>query len=84
MPVHARLVVIEQVLDDPNANLLFSTESDVTMMLLLGGKERTRQGFVALFEAADLMLADTVCAPTSFSLLIARPTIPDRRTVVNK
>jgi hypothetical protein len=84
MPVHARLVVIEQVIDDPNANLLFSTESDVTMMVLLGGKERTREGFVALFEAADLMLADTICTPTSFSLLIARPTIPDRRTVVNK
>ena len=32
-------------------------------MVLLGGKERTRAGFAALFEAADLTLADTVCTP---------------------
>jgi hypothetical protein len=43
------------------------------MMVLLGGKERTRAGFVALLEAARLTLVDTVCTPTSFSVLTAHP-----------
>jgi hypothetical protein len=73
MPPNASLLVIEQILGDPNTDPLFSAESDIAMMVLLGGKERTCEGFVALFEAAGLTLIDTVCMPTSFSLLIARP-----------
>jgi SAM-dependent methyltransferase len=71
MPPDASLLLIEQVLGEPNTDPLFAAESDVTMMVLLGGKERTREGFAALLEAADLTLADTVCTPTSFSLLTA-------------
>lgn len=73
MPPNASVLVIEQILGDPNTDRLFSAESDVAMMVLLGGKERTREGFAALFEAADLTLTDTVYTPTSFSLLIAHP-----------
>ena len=79
----ASLLVIEQILDDPNTDLLFSAESDIAMMVLLGGKERTREGFAAMLEAAGLTLEDTVYMPTSFSLLIARPAIVDRRTSAN-
>jgi hypothetical protein len=44
-----------------------------SMMVLLGGNERTREGFAALFEAAGLTLAGIVCTLASFNLLIARP-----------
>jgi hypothetical protein len=73
MQPDARLLVIEQVLGDPNTDALFSAESDITMMVLLGGKERTRDGFATLLEAAGLTLSNIVYTPTSFSLLIARP-----------
>jgi O-methyltransferase domain len=73
MSPDASLLVIEQVLGDPNTDPLFSAESDVTMMVLLGGKERTREDFAALFAAADLALANVVYTRTSFSLLLARP-----------
>jgi hypothetical protein len=73
MPPNASLLVIEQILGDPNTDLVFSAESDITMMVLLGGKERTRAGFVALLEAAGLTLVDAVCTPTSFSVLTAHP-----------
>jgi hypothetical protein len=80
MPPDASLLVIEQILGEPDTDPLFSAESDIAMMVLLGGKERTREGFAALFGAAGLTLTGTVCTPTSFSLLIARPAIDDRRT----
>jgi C-methyltransferase len=76
----ASLLIIEQVLGDPNTDRLFSAEADIAMMVLLGGKERTREGFAAMLEAADFTLADTVYTRTSFSVLIARPAIADRGT----
>jgi SAM-dependent methyltransferase len=73
MPPDASLLVIERILGDPGTSLPFSAESDITMMVLLGGKERTSEGFNELLEAADLTLTDTVHTPTSFIILIARP-----------
>jgi hypothetical protein len=73
MPSNGSLLLIEQVLGEPNTDPVFSTESDITMMVLLGGKERTRAGFVALLEAAGLALVDAVCTLTSFSVLTAHP-----------
>ena len=78
----ASLLVIEQVLGSLNTDVLFSAESDVSMMVLLGGRERTQEDFAALLASVDLTLAETVYTPTSFSLLIARSAIPDRRTSV--
>jgi hypothetical protein len=83
MPPHANLLVIEQLLDEPQTDPLLSAESDIAMMVLLGGKERTREGFSALLEAGDLTLADTGHLPTSFSVLIARPAVVVRRTSAN-
>jgi hypothetical protein len=37
MPPNSRLLLIEHVLGEPNSGLVFSTESDITMMVLLGG-----------------------------------------------
>jgi O-methyltransferase domain len=83
MPPDANLLVIEQVLDEPQTDPLSSAESDIVMMVLLGGKERTREDFAVLLEAGGLTLADTVHTPTSFSVLIARPAVVDRRTSAN-
>jgi C-methyltransferase len=80
MPPDANLLVIEQVLGEPQTDPLSSAESDIAMMVLLGGKERTREDFAALLEAGGLTLADTVQTPTSFSVLIARPAAVVRRT----
>ena len=52
MPPNASLLVIEQVLGGPNTDFVLSAESDVAMMVLPGGKERTRAGFAALREEA--------------------------------
>jgi hypothetical protein len=73
MPPNASLLVIEQVLGGPNTDFVLSAGSDVAMMVLLGGKERTRAGLAALLEEAGLTLVDTVCTPTSFSVLTAHP-----------
>jgi SAM-dependent methyltransferase len=79
----ASLLIFEQVLGDPNNDPAFAAEADVTMMVLLGGKERTRDGFAALLDAADFTLVDTACTGTSFSLLIARPVIVGHRMAAN-
>jgi hypothetical protein len=73
LPPNGSLLLIEQVLGEPNTDLVASTESEIIMLVLLSGKERTRAGFVALLDAAGLTLVDTVCAPTSFSVLTVRP-----------
>ena len=73
MPADASLLVFERILGASDTDPLSSAESDIAMLVLLGGKERTREDFAALFEAAGLTLTDIVCTPTAFSLLIARP-----------
>jgi SAM-dependent methyltransferase len=79
----ASLIVIEQILDDAETDLLSSTESDIAMMVLLGGKERTRKDFAALLEAAGLTLAKIAHTATAFGLLIARPAIDECPTSAN-
>jgi hypothetical protein len=73
MPADASLLVFERILGASDTDPLSSAESDIAMLVLLGGKERTREDFAALLEAAGLTLTDTVRTPTAFSLLIARP-----------
>ena len=65
--------MIEQVLGDPDTDTPFSAESDITMMVLLGGKERTREWFCHTVGSGGSPTRDVVYTPTSFSLLIARP-----------
>ena len=68
----AVLLVIEQVVDPGEASP-FSALLDVAMLVLLGGKERSREEFAALFAAADLELCVVTPTPTTFSIITARP-----------
>jgi hypothetical protein len=69
----AVLLVIEQVIDPAEPTSRFSALLDLTMLVLLGGKERTREEFGALFAAADLELVAVSPTPTTFSIITARP-----------
>ena len=71
MPDHGRLLIVEQVLEekagaDPAALL------DLHMLVLLGGRERTRSDWERLLETNGFVLDSVVAGPRS-SLLTARP-----------
>jgi len=67
------LLIIESLIpdhDQPNQDVVLS---DVHMMILTGGRERTEDEYRALLEAADLRLVRAVPTPSGFSLLEAVP-----------
>lgn len=75
LPDHGRLLIVESVLPevtpagaDPGPYL-----SDLTMMLLVGGRERTRADFVRLCARAGFRVADLVPLTTSLHLIEAAP-----------
>jgi hypothetical protein len=55
MPQDARVLVVERVVGPPNedADAKFS---DLNMLVMPGGRERTRDEFARLFESAGLRL----------------------------
>lgn len=65
MPQHARLALVEQVLrpDNPEAY-----RTDIAMMLITGGQERTEEQYRALLAAADFNLR--CCRPTGTAFFI--------------
>jgi O-methyltransferase domain/Dimerisation domain len=65
------VLVVETVLGRPGheADAAFS---DLNMLVLPGGQERTEQEYAALFESADLRLTDVVHTSTRVSVLEAR------------
>ena len=46
--------------------------SDLNMLVMPGGRERTEQEYAALFAAAGLRLTRVLHTPTRFSVLEAR------------
>ncbi len=77
MPDHARLLLIEAVLpdDDGPAARLSAVLSDLNMLVMVGGRERTRREYADLLAAAGLELTDVSepLAPTHFQVLEAVP-----------
>ncbi|WP_219413637.1 methyltransferase [Pseudonocardia nigra] len=77
MPAHGTLFVVEPVLDaDPDALAAqrITLMSDLNMLVLTGGRERTEVEFAALLDAAGLRLTDVSPAPPSgYSVLRAVP-----------
>ena len=71
MSKDAALFIIEQVVDSEIASR-FSALLDMAMLVLLGGKERSRQEFATLFATADLSLCAVTPTPTTFSVMTAR------------
>lgn len=58
-PRHAKLLLIEELIpDDPGPH--WSKTLDILMLSLLGGAQRTRQEYAALFKAADFSLVRVV------------------------
>jgi hypothetical protein len=69
----SRLLVLERVLaaraaDDPEA-----VDTDLTMLLQLGGRERTRTEFHELLRSAGLRLTRIVATASQFSVIEAVP-----------
>ncbi|MGV9454533.1 methyltransferase [Streptomyces sp. NPDC003635] len=75
MPAHARLLVIEAVLPDedgPPADVTAAL-SDLNMLVMVGGRERTEKEYAALLTSAGLELVHVSAplAPTHFQVLEA-------------
>ena len=66
-----RLIVIERLLTDPNPNEI--NLSDVTMLVMTGGRERTLSELTALFAEAGFHLEQSVATRSPSTLLIGAP-----------
>ena len=69
LPEHGEAVVVENVLPDRPRDE-FVVASDLLMLVLGPGRERTRAEFERLFAAAGLTLARHVVLPTGFSAFV--------------
>ena len=65
------VLVVEMVLGRPGLEIE-AAMSDLNMLVLPGGRERTEQEFAALFDAAGLRLTKVVHTPSRVSILEAR------------
>jgi O-methyltransferase domain len=65
MPAHGRLLLVEQLLD-PAPDPVRTAFSDLTMLVVAGGQERTRDEYRSLLAAAGFDLTRTV--PTGSDL----------------
>ncbi|WAZ25898.1 acetylserotonin O-methyltransferase [Streptomyces cinnabarinus] len=77
MPDHAKLLLVEPVLPDENgpAAELSVVLSDLNMLVMAGGRERTEAEYAALLDSAGLELAGVggPLKPTHFQILEAVP-----------
>ncbi|MBK3662420.1 methyltransferase [Bradyrhizobium diazoefficiens] len=71
MSSSAHLIVIEHLLTPPNQPDV--NYSDMTMMVMTGGRERTQKEFEALFAAARFRFERAVSTRSPFTLLIGSP-----------
>lgn len=79
LPDHGRLLIIEPILPErvnpEDESLEDPYLSDLNMMLLIGGRERTLADFTALCERAGLSVTDVVELPrhVDFGVIEAKP-----------
>jgi hypothetical protein len=66
-----RLIVIERLLTHPNRSEI--NLSDMTMLVMTGGRERTLSEFTALFAEAGFHLEQSVATRSPSTLLIGAP-----------
>jgi O-methyltransferase len=66
LPPHGEVVIVENVLPDAPADD-FAFASDLLMLVLASGRERTQAQFDRLFTDAGLILADSVPLATGFN-----------------
>ena len=72
MKPSARLLVIERSLGEAN-RAPEAKFSDLTMMLITGGRERVGSEFEALFTAAGFRLEEVVATRSPFSIFVGAP-----------
>jgi hypothetical protein len=65
------LLVVETVLGRPGHEVQ-AAFSDLNMLVMPGGRERTEQEYAALFEAAGLRLTGVIDTPSRMSVVEAR------------
>ena len=66
-----KVVVVEHLLTPPNGPGI--NFSDITMMIMTGGRERTREEFAALFSAAGFHLEQVIATKSPFTLMVGTP-----------
>ena len=71
-PSHARVLVIEQIIP-PRPGPHWTKMLDIHMLALLGGRQRTRQEYEALFHVAGLSLSREIDTGADISILEAVP-----------
>jgi hypothetical protein len=72
MQSDAQLLVIERLVGPPNEDLAVKL-SDLNMLLVPGGQERTREEFAALFEAGGFRVADVLSTSAGMSVIVGEP-----------
>jgi hypothetical protein len=66
-----KVVVVEHLLTPPNGpEVIFG---DMTMLIMTGGRERTREEFSELFSAAGFHLEQVVATKSPFALMVGAP-----------
>jgi len=71
-PAHAKLLLIEEMMsNDPGPD--WGKTMDINMLVLIGGKQRTRQEYTALFETAGFSFKREIDTGTGMSILEAVP-----------
>lgn len=68
VPERGSVVVIERVIPD-GPEYHWSRLVDMTMMVMTGGKERTRLDYASLYTQSGLVLSSVVDLPSGFSLV---------------
>lgn len=68
MPQHARVLIIETVVP-PTPEPHLAKELDIAMMVLPGGKERTKEEYTELIAKSGLCLKDVVNTRSPYSIL---------------
>ena len=72
MPTHGRLLLLEQLLDK-SPDPVRTAFSDLTMLVMAGGQERTTDEYRSLLAAAGFDLARTVTTGTDVFIIEAAP-----------
>ena len=76
MSAGSRLLVVDRIVPEPingDGSDIWSVMSDLHMMVLLGGRERTSPELSALFEPAGLRLSRDIAMPSGFHIVEALP-----------
>lgn len=66
-----KVVIVEHLLAPPNEHE--AVFGDMTMMIMTGGRERTREELSQLFSAAGFRLEQVVATQSPFTLLVGAP-----------